>query len=188
MADASGTYKETGLSVDGDSYTIAKVTGNVIFTIQKSLDIAGISVSDTPYLKLQGTNMWLVQCTTEAEEGETLAFDGGRMFWSEKYNEGKGAYCYLVIADSLNAEEAKSKVSIVSNAKLSVDYGMDVNITGKVDANDAQLVYDMYNAAYNEFSESVSMEKFLRADVNGDRKITVEDAAAIIYGILGTGN
>jgi len=188
MADASGTYKETGLSVDGDSYTIAKVTGNVIFTIQKSLDIAGISVSDTPYLKLQGTNMWLVQCTTEAEEGETLAFDGGRMFWSEKYNEGKGAYCYLVIADSLNAEEAKSKVSIVSDAKLSVDYGMDVNITGKVDANDAQLVYDMYNAAYNEFSESVSMEKFLRADVNGDRKITVEDAAAIIYGILGTGN
>ena len=208
MADAAGDYKDVELSVDGDHYTIARVTGNVIFTIQRSLDTTGITVSEEPYLKLQGadpsegTNMWLVLCTTETEDGETLAYDGGKMFWSEKYNDGKGAYCYLVIAKTLDVEEAKSKISIVSGTKLSVDYGMDVNITGKVDANDAQLVYNMYNAKYHAFAESgidsvesttdasqcLELEKFLRADVNGDGQINVNDAAAIIYGILGIDN
>jgi len=59
-----------------------------------------------------------------------------------------------------------------------------VNKTGKVDANDAQLVYNMYNTEYSEFSTDVSMEKFLLADVNGDGSIASTDAVAIISEIL----
>jgi hypothetical protein len=57
-----------------------------------------------------------------------------------------------------------------------------------VDASDAQLVWNMYMAkAYTNF-ESVEMSKFLEADVNGDKAINLDDAAAIIDEILGSGN
>ncbi len=49
--------------------------------------------------------------------------------------------------------------------------------------NDAQLVYDIYNAQYGDFT-TVSMLKFLRADVNGDKTVDVNDSAAIIGSIL----
>ena len=42
----------------------------------------------------------------------------------------------------------------------------------------------MYNAKYEDFS-TVSMRKFLEADLNGDRKLTVLDAAAVITKMLG---
>ena len=61
---------------------------------------------------------------------------------------------------------------------------MDVNGTGILDASDAQLVYNMYNAVYNEFTSDVTMEKFLRADANGDNKVDVKDAEVIINKIL----
>ena len=41
----------------------------------------------------------------------------------------------------------------------------------------------MYNAKYTSF-DSCSMEKFLRADMNGDKTLTVNDAAAIVNIIL----
>lgn len=61
---------------------------------------------------------------------------------------------------------------------------MDVNKSEKVDANDAQLTYNMYNAMYSAFSDEVTIEKFLRADVTGDRTVNVQDARMIIDEIL----
>ena len=61
---------------------------------------------------------------------------------------------------------------------------MDVNGTGTLDASDAQLTFNMYNAVYSNFTDDVTMEKFLRADVNGDNKIDVKDAEAIVNQIL----
>ncbi len=55
-------------------------------------------------------------------------------------------------------------------------------MTGTKDANDAQLIYDLYNARYDSFT-AVTMEKCLRADVNGDGVLTVEDAAAVVSSI-----
>jgi HKD family nuclease len=55
----------------------------------------------------------------------------------------------------------------------------DVNMTGLVDINDAQLVYDMYNGKYDNFT-TINMHRFLNADVNADKKITVTDAAAVV--------
>ena len=52
-------------------------------------------------------------------------------------------------------------------AQTELAYNFDVNLSGQVDINDAQLTYDMYNAKYEDF-DTVSMHRFLEADVNGD--------------------
>ena len=163
-----------------NTYTIANVTGNIVFTVERTVMTTGVTVSDQEYLPLDSTNMWLVTNKIEVADGKVPTYDGEKMFWSEKYE----AYCYLVIAQTLNVEDAKAKVGITDGTAASVDYGKDVNMTGKVDASDAQLTYNMYNALYSNFTE-IPMEKFLRADVNGDSKINTQDAVAIIAAVLG---
>lgn len=164
---------------NGDNtYTINKVTGNIIFTVERIVNVEGVSVSE--YLTLDGNIMWLVKNDTTLADNKVPTYEGEDMYWSEKY----GTYCYLVVASVLNAEEAAAKVNITDGAVINVEYGMDVNITDKVDASDAQLVYNMYNAEYAGFTADATIEKFLRADVNGDSKINIEDAAAIIASLL----
>lgn len=77
-------------------------------------------------------------------------------------------------------------MNTLNGEKVIINNGnnMDVNGTGILDASDAQLVYNMYNAVYNEFTSDVTMEKFLRADANGDNKVDVKDAEVIINKIL----
>lgn len=177
----TATMGGMAVSVDdnGDNtYTIQNVTGNIVFTVEQIMVVDGISVSR--YLALDGTSIWLIKNTAELEDGKVSAYDGQNMYWSEKYN----AYCYLVIAETMNVDDITGIVSIVDGTAKSVVYDMDVNITGKVDASDAQLTYNMYNAAYAGFSADATMEKFLRADTNGDGIVNVEDAAAIIAFIL----
>lgn len=181
--DYTVTATMGGQSVDvtdnGDNtYTIAKVTGDIVFTVEAIVVVDGVSA--TQYLTLDGTVMWLVKNEVELADGSVSTYDGNNMFWSEKYN----AYCYLVVADTLSSEDAADKVGIATGDATAVDYGMDVNKTGKVDASDAQLVYNMYNALYSDFTADVIMEKFLRADVNGDEIVNVTDATAIIASIL----
>ena len=62
---------------------------------------------------------------------------------------------------------------------VTITPSFDVNRTGKVDVNDAQLVYDMYNGTYSDFTK-VSVEKFLRADVNATKAVDHADAVAIV--------
>ena len=54
-----------------------------------------------------------------------------------------------------------------------------------MDINDAQLTYDMYQAKMYEDFTNVSMDKFLEADVNADKTVNTEDAAAIVAVVLG---
>lgn len=161
-----------------NTYTIAKVTDNIIFTVERIVIVDGVSV--TEYLSLDGTVMWLVKNKTTLTDAKVPTYDGEKMYWSEKYD----AYCYLVIAQTLNLDDATSKIDITDGTAVSIDYSMDINATGKVDASDAQLTYNMYNAAYSEFTSDVTMEKFFRADVNADGTINVQDATAIISSIL----
>lgn len=161
-----------------NTYTIAKVTDNIIFTVERIVIVDGVSV--TEYLSLDGTVMWLVKNKTTLTDAKVPTYDGEKMYWSEKYD----AYCYLIIAQTLNLDDATSKIDITDGTAVSIDYSMDINATGKVDASDAQLTYNMYNAAYSEFTSDVTMEKFFRADVNADGTINVQDATAIISSIL----
>ena len=65
-----------------------------------------------------------------------------------------------------------------------VENKLDANKTGKIDANDAQFVYNVYNGDYAEITAEVTVEKLLRADVNGDKTVDSVDAQAIISEVV----
>ena len=163
---------------DNGSYTIpgSTITGNITIEVTKT---AAVAVDVAQYLTLDGKVMYLVTASGTLPEGQVAKYDGMSMFWSEKYN----AYAYLVIsADNLEAvkAEAAAKVKVAEGTSAgTVDYSGDVNGTGLIDVNDAQLTYDMYNTKYSSF-DVVSMLKFLNADVSGDKKVNTADATAIV--------
>ena len=170
LTEANGTYTILGAKLTGKDLTV---------TVEKK-STATVNVYE--YLKLDGKTMFLVTVEGTAGEGKAFAYDGSVMFTSEKY----GAAAYLVISDKSLAEvktEAEGKISIVTAAAEAIVYDGDVNGTNNVDVNDAQLVYNMYNVKYGDFS-TVSMLKFLRADVNGDKTVSTLDSAAIVDIIL----
>lgn len=183
------TYAEGETAEEGKlTFTIpaAKLTGTPItVTIQKtSTVLEGLTVDVSEYITLNGSSMFLIT----AKAGDSaLAYGDAPMYWSEKYQ----AYSWLVISDE--TVDARNQVKTAAEETITVytgteektvAYDYDVNQTnGTVDINDAQLTYNMYSAEYGSFDQ-VSMDKFLEADLNGDKKVFTEDAAAIIYRIL----
>lgn len=137
------------------------------------------SVEVYEYVKLDGQSIWLVV----AKSDSVLAYGADTMFTSEKY----GGYCWLVISaknvDTVKTE-AIAAVKAGSGTAAAVVYTGDVNGTGNIDVNDAQLVYNIYNTEYASF-DALSRAKFLAADVNGDHTVTVLDAAAVVNTVLG---
>ena len=132
------------------------------------------------YVNLNGKTMFLVTATGTVDEGSVLAYDGTAMFYSTQYN----AWSYLVITEeTLSVDDAKALITLIQGEKAELAQTYDVNESTNVDINDAQLVYDMYNNGYQDFT-SATMQKFLNADVNGSKSINVEDAAAIVAQII----
>ena len=173
------TTEDKGYYMNVTTSGAGGVTGDLVFNIGKK---KSLTVSVNEYVKLDGKTAWLVIADAGVDEGNVLAYGQQPMYWSEKYK----AYCYLVIsADNLAEMESIAKASIgeVAADKVSISYDYDVNETTRVDMNDAQLVYNIYNARYSDF-EKVSIQKFLKADVNGDKQVSVLDSAAIVDYIL----
>ena len=168
------------------SYTIpgAKVvSGTITVTVEKTVSTQGVKVQK--YVKLENQqSVWLV--TVEADPGanNVYTYGGERMFKTTKYGTN-GTYAYLVIAPTLSVEDAAAKLGITAGeAAGTVSYGGDVNGSNVVDINDAQLVYDLYNAHYSDFT-TASMYKFLCADIaddtpEGSTLLNVSDAVAVI--------
>lgn len=150
-----------------------------------------ITVDVSEYLKLNNQSIFLITATCdELTESKVLAYGEKQMYWSEKYNNNNGAYAWLVIADgtkSLDAltAEAKTVIAAVDGTKAEIVYDGDVNQTTRVDINDAQLVWNMYNAQYSNF-DTVNIRKFLEADMNGNKTLDTSDAAAIVNMIMGS--
>ena len=138
-------------------------------------------VSVSTYLELNDKTMMLITVKGTPEGGKAFTYDGNTMYKVEGY--GTDRYAWLVIVDkgqTLTQEEAAAKVAIsAADNVVTITRGFDVNMTGKVDVNDAQLVYDMYNGTYSDFTQ-VSVEKFLRADVNATKAVDHTDAVAIV--------
>lgn len=138
-------------------------------------------VSVSRYLELNDKTMMLVTVKGTPEGGSAFTYDGNTMYKVEGY--GTDQYAWLVIVDkgqTLTQEEAAAKVAIsAADNVVTITPSFDVNMTGKVDVNDAQLVYDMYNGTYSDFTK-VSVEKFLRADVNATKVVDHTDAVAIV--------
>ena len=173
---------DTELTVGADgTVTIpgSLLTGAPLTVTVTKTAVNPYSVEVYEYVKLDGQSIWLVV----AKSDSVLAYGADTMFTSEKY----GGYCWLVIsaenADTVKTE-AIAAVKAGSGTAAAVVYTGDVNATGKVDVNDAQLVYNIYNTEYASF-DALSRAKFLAADVNGDHTVTVLDAAAVVNTVLG---
>lgn len=138
-------------------------------------------VSVSRYLELNDKTMMLITVKGTPEGGSAFTYDGNTMYKVEGY--GTDRYAWLVIVDkgqTLTQEKAAAKVAIsAADNVVTITPSFDVNMTGKVDVNDAQLVYDMYNGTYSDFTK-VSVEKFLRADVNATKVVDHADAVAIV--------
>ena len=138
-------------------------------------------VDVTTYLNLDGKTMMLVTVKGTPENGSAFTYDGNTMYKVEGY--GTDWYAWLVILEkdqTLTKEDAAAKVAVsAADNVVTIANGYDVNMTGVVDINDAQLVYDIYNGTYGDFGK-VSMEKFLRADVNASKNVDSADAVVIV--------
>ena len=138
-------------------------------------------VSVSRYLELNDKTMMLITVKGTPEGGKAFTYDGNTMYKVNAY--GTDQYAWLVIVDrgqTLTQEGAAAKVAIsAADNVVTITPSFDVNMTGKVDVNDAQLVYDMYNGTYSDFTK-VSVEKFLRADVNATKVVDHTDAVAIV--------
>lgn len=167
--------KEITVTETDNGYSIAKVTGDLVITVDKQTDL---TVEVSTYLELDGKTLFLVKANGTLPEGYAYAYDGTAMFKSEAYD---GSWVYLVMVEdgTLTAEDAKDKIVSAEMDYTTLSKTCDVNGTGKVDVNDAQLVYDLYNTKYADFTQ-VSMEKFLKADTTADGKVDVADATAIV--------
>lgn len=173
-------------SIDGATYVKAGET--VTINITKTAIQPTITVNAAEYVKLDGQSIFLITADCdELADGKVLAYGENQMYWSAKYNENNGAYAWLVISDKGLDEvkaEAATKVTAVDGTKVSIAYDGDVNLTktetsAGVDINDAQLVWNMYNAEYSDF-QKVNVRKFLEADMTADGKLDTADAAAIV--------
>lgn len=155
------------------------LTGTLLTVTVTKTAVNPHSVEVYEYVKLNGQSIWLVV----AKSDSVLAYGTDTMFTSEQY----GGYCWLVISAE-NADTVKTKaiaaVKAGSGTAAAVVYTGDVNGTGNIDVNDAQLVYNIYNTEYDSF-DALSRAKFLAADVDGNHIVTVLDAAAVVNTVLG---
>lgn len=188
-AKADGTVVTVKDNGDG-TYTIAGAdiaAGDVItVTVEKKLIETKYTVEVTQYVKLDGKAVFLITAkladSAKLSDGKVLAYGNNAMFQNaERYD---GAYAYLVISDKtldeVKAEaEADGKITEVDGTAQTFNVNGDVNGTGLVDINDAQLVYNIYKAKYDNF-DATTMAMFLAADMNDSRTVTVEDAAAVV--------
>ncbi len=169
---------------NASTYTIPGdcITGGIIMvTITKTAQLA-LTVDAAEYVKYtDGRVVWLITAApkTKLPATKSLYYGNAAMFWSEKYE----AYAWLLVDKGTTADiaaTAKSAISVKGNSTVSVSYGGDVNGTGHTDINDAQYVYDLYNAKHS----ALDMEKFLRCDVNGDCGVNVGDVRMVVSLLL----
>lgn len=194
----SAKYTESGETVpvtdNGDgTYTIAGkyITGDDIsITVSKISPLDKFDFSVYEYVKVDGgKSVFLILANVKSGEtlgeGKVPAYDGSNMYtdMSGRYNS---AYSWLVFSDSTAATlqaDVKNHITLVTGEAKSYKSNNDVNYTGTADINDAQLVYNIYNAKYDSF-DVVEMKMFLSADINGDKVVNVQDAGAIARGTV----
>ena len=175
----NGKYVVEAVNYNDYLYVYAR-SWNLVVKVEK-VSHSAEEVTVSKYLELNDKTMMLVTVKGTPEGGSAFTYDGNTMYKVEGY--GTDRYAWLVIVDkgqTLTQEEAAAKVAIsAADNVVTITLGFDVNMTGKVDVNDAQLVYDMYNGTYSDFTK-VSVEKFLRADVNATKVVDHTDVVAIV--------
>ena len=162
-----------------NTYTIAHVTGDLVITIEKKSTLT-MEVAVSEYVQMDNKTVFLVTVTGTPEEGKAFAYGDNVMYKTTAY--GENVYSWLVIVDkneTFTVATAEANIKQASATAEEVKQSYDVNETGVVDINDAQLTYDIYSGKYTDF-EKVSVRKFLRADVNLDKAVNSTDAVAVV--------
>lgn len=162
-----------------NTYTIAKVTGDLVITIEKKSTLT-MEVAVSEYVQMDNKTVFLVTVTGTPEEGKAFAYGEDVMYKTTAY--GENVYSWLVIVnkgETFDKATAAAKITQASATAEEVTQSYDVNETNLVDINDAQLTYDIYSGKYTDF-EKVSVRKFLRADVTSDKVVNSADAVAVI--------
>ncbi len=162
-----------------NTYTISNVTGDLVITIEKKSTLT-MEVAVSEYVQMDNKTVFLVTVTGTPEEGKAFAYGDNVMYKTTAY--GENVYSWLVIVDkneTFTVATAEANIIQASATAEEVKQSYDVNETGVVDINDAQLTYDIYSGKYTDF-EKVSVRKFLRADVNLDKAVNSTDAVAVV--------
>lgn len=162
-----------------NTYTISNVTGDLVITIEKKSTLT-MEVAVSEYVQMDNKTVFLVTVTGTPEEGKAFAYGDNVMYKTTAY--GENVYSWLVIVDkseTFTVATAEANINQASATAEEVKQSYDVNETGVVDINDAQLTYDIYSGKYTDF-EKVSVRKFLRADVNLDKAVNSTDAVAVV--------
>lgn len=175
----NGKYVVEAVNYNDYLYRYAN-SWNLVVKVEK-VSHSAEEVTVSKYLELNDKTMMLITVKGTPEGGKAFTYDSNTMYKVNAY--GTDQYAWLVIVDkgqTLTQEEAAAKVAIsAADNVVTITPSFDVNMTGKADVNDAQLVYDMYNGTYSDFTQ-VSVEKFLRADVNATKAVDHTDAVAIV--------
>ena len=179
--NGNGTYTIAGKYINGDDISI---------TVSKISPLDKFDFSVYEYVKVDGgKSVFLILANVKSGEtlgeGKVPAYDGSNMYtdMSGRYDH---AYSWLVFSESDAAAlqaDVKNHITLVTGEAKSYKSNNDVNYTGTADINDAQLVYNIYNAKYDSF-DVVEMKMFLSADINGDKVVNVQDAGAIARGTV----
>lgn len=162
-----------------NTYTIDNVTGDLVITIEKKSTLT-MKVAVSEYVQMDNKTVFLVTVTGTPEEGKAFAYGDNVMYKTTAY--GENVYSWLVIVDkgeAFTVATAEANITQASATAEEVKQSYDVNETGVVDINDAQLTYDIYSGKYTDF-EKVSVRKFLRADVTLDKAVNSTDAVAVV--------
>lgn len=162
-----------------NTYTITNVTGDLVITIEKKSTLT-MEVAVSEYVQMDNKTVFLVTVTGTPEEGKAFAYGDNVMYKTTAY--GENVYSWLVIVDkgeAFTVATAEANIIKASATAEEVKQSYDVNETGVVDINDAQLTYDIYSGKYTDF-EKVSVRKFLRADVTLDKAVNSTDAVAVV--------
>lgn len=172
--DGSGTYTIAGTYINGGIITV---------TVTRTAPPA-VDVTAQAFLTCSDGTIFLLRATAREplDNSKGLFYGSGHMLWSDQYN----AYVWLVkTGDSVDKvlTDAKANISIGSAGSTLVNHGGDVNSSGKVDINDAQLIYELYmNKKDADISQS-GMQALLNGDVNCNGKLDTGDARAVVFRI-----
>ena len=181
--NGDGTYTIVRTPEITEHYELANTDVTITITkIAKAVDPDAVAAYE--YVQLDGKTVVLVTVTGRLGSGKVFTYDGNTMFKAANY--GFNVYSWLLILDKgevLDVDALKadviSKLALADGTATTINQAYDVNKSRRVDINDAQLVYDIYNGTYFDFTK-VSMEKFLLADVNCDKMVNSADAVVIV--------
>lgn len=199
--------------------TVENVKGDLDIQLSFIANQDYVAVKVSQFVELDGKTVFLVATRTKPGFARSFmldTYDGYAMYqeqnlYKDKFDAttvgGVMTNVWLVIVnegESFTVDDALAKLTYTNrrrtdnaNVSLPLPVGLasstDVNGSGKVDVNDAQLVYDIYNGVYPTFCKTnrtgstyvepqigATMTKFLCADVNKDMKVDSTDAAALV--------